>query len=96
MQPQEKLRAIAELGMGEVQYPIPMSFEGNASISDLDQISVVHISGDDHCIWVADYDSALFLIHNGHHVVKDENIQQKREAYRNNPEFRQKYPFWYK
>ena len=95
MQPRKNLHAIVELGLGKVEYPIPISIEGNAAIRDLDQISVVHISGDDKCIWVADVESALSLIHNGHHVIKDPQILKNREAYRDNPEFHQKYPFWY-
>ena len=95
MQPRKNLHAIVELGVGKVEYPIPITYEGNATVDDLRQVSVVHLSGDDSCVWVADTESASFLIEKGHHVVKDENIQQKREAYRQNPEFRQKYPFWY-
>lgn len=82
--------------MGEVQYPIPFSYEGDAEIDDFKQISIVHMSGDDSCMWIADQESALSLIRKGHHVIKDPMVQEKREAYRNNPEFRQKYPFWYK
>lgn len=86
---------VVELGLGEVKYPIPLSWEGNAVVGDLCHVSLVHLDGDESCMWVADRKSALFLQKKGHKILKTPEILEKQKLFRRNPEFREKYPFWF-
>lgn len=80
----------------EVKYPIPVTLEGKAFLGELrDSLKIVHISGDDHCMWVADRESARLLVSKGHEIITDSRVLKSQAAYLQNPEFKQKYPFWY-
>ena len=80
----------------EVKYPIPVTLEGKSSLRGIeDALKIVHLSGDDKAIWVADRESARLLVSRGHAIITDSTVLRNQAAYLQNPVFKQKYPFWY-
>ena len=93
MEDKLNLQDIVDLGVGKVKYPIPLSGR-NVVVSEINSNSIVNFIGDNSCIWVADIETAKFFLRRGHHVLKGQEIDKKREAYLRDPNLLEKYPFW--
>lgn len=89
-------KTLMEMADWDGNFPIPVKWLGGICMKDLHCLQIVHISGDDSCLWVANAVSALVLYYLGHDLETNTQILEKRKSYLMNPEFRQKYPFWYK
>ena len=76
------------------KYPIPVTYEGRSTLLDLEDISYI-CSGDDHCFWAVNVESACKLLNNGHNLIKDKKVLEKRQSYLDNPDYKALYAFWY-
>jgi len=67
------------------KFPIPVSYFGGVKMKELDDevLNLIHVSADDHCIWVGDAVSAAFLYRRGHNLVNDPSILSKRKTFKN-------------
>ena len=65
------------------KFPIPVYYFGSTKLNDsvVNEIDVLHCSGDDKCLWVGTAVSALLLFFRGHDLVKDEKILAKRATF---------------
>ena len=90
---------IQELGWRR-EFPIPLSSCDGLNCCKCQKcryeeiIEIVH--RDENCIWVADEISAMHLILDGNKLVTNPEILKERERFINDPENKEKYPFWYK
>jgi hypothetical protein len=63
--------------------PIPVKWLGAAGADDLGGIELVHVSGDDCCLWVADPISAMVIFLKGHDLEHDSGVLAKRKTFMN-------------
>ena len=68
------------------EFPIPVSYYGGSTIEEIeelgDQLNIVHVSGDDRCLWLGDAVSASILFLLAHDLVKDPAVLAKRESFK--------------
>ena len=67
------------------KFPIPVSYFGGSRVEELSEevLNLIHVSADDHCIWVGDAISAAFLYRRGHNLVMDQAVLVKRKTFKN-------------
>ncbi len=61
--------------------PIPVTYDGKATYSDMNGLNLLHADGDSQCFWLRDAPSALAMFLKGHDLVTDPAILRKRAAY---------------
>ena len=68
------------------EFPIQFSYYGGSTIEEIgelgDQLNIIHVSGDDHCLWLGDAVSASILFLLAHDLVKDPSVLAKRESFK--------------
>ena len=97
MEYSSNLLQTADLGLGEVKYPIPITWKGNTTVAEFNSLSLVSLDDyDEECMWAATIETARFLLKNGHELIKNPEVLERQKLFRQNPKFREKYPFWYR
>lgn len=77
------------------KFPIPVSYFGGASVPQVEKMTdIIAFSGDDKAIWVGTIETAVSLVKEGHNIVTDPKILDKRKAYLRNKNLRDIYPMW--
>lgn len=64
------------------KYPIPVSWFGCKDIKELEDIDdLIHLSGDDHCIWVGTAATAYALCNKGYSIIVEKLVLAKRKTF---------------